>query len=196
MPSRESRTLTAEEIEEDLQKLDLNIRRLRIAYEQYFGGGLKREPILLRGAVQKLIKRYSDIAMQKYQHRFMFNSLVSRYNVFCEVWGKRLRELEEGPRRTGPGQARARDHLVAAHRFQDADRDHRMLRQLHAEFLQARRRSGGTRTNLSFEKFVQGVSAQVDQLKKRTGCGQVELRLVVSADHKVQLKARPDGRKR
>jgi len=195
MVKTDQRTISPHEIEEDMQKLEHGIRRLRIQYEQYFGGGLKREPVLLRGSVSKLIKRYNEIPMKKYQHRFLFNSLVSRYNVFCEMWGKRLRELEEGPRSAVPGGESARERLVAIHRYQAEDKDHRMLRQLHAEFLQARRRSGGKRSDISFEKFVQGVTAQTTRLQKSSGCKQVELRLVVGADRKVQLRARPGDKR-
>ena len=51
MSKHEKRTISADEIEEDMQKLEHGIRRLRIQYEQFFGGGLKREPVMLRGSV-------------------------------------------------------------------------------------------------------------------------------------------------
>ena len=191
MGNTKKNTITPNDIEEDLQKLEHGLRRLRIQYEQYFGGGLTREPVLLRGSVNKLIKRYNDVPMKKYQHRFLFNSLVSRFNVYCEIWSKRLREHEEGPRRAVHGAGAPRDQLLATHRFQDKERDHRMLRQLHSEFLRARRRAGGKRNEISFEKFSRGVAGQVDRLKKSSGCKQVELRLVLDANRKVQLKARP-----
>ncbi len=184
-----SKYLPPEEVEDDLNRLEHGIRQLRIQYEQFFGGGLSREPVLLRGRVTKLIKRYAETPLQKYHHRFRYNSLVGRYNIFCELWGKRLRSFEQHGRHLGVN-GKPRERLVATCRYQDEQRDHRALRKLHAEFLQARRHSG-VRTEISFDKFAKGVASQADRLRSKSGCAQVELRVVLGADNKVQLKAKP-----
>jgi hypothetical protein len=43
---------------------------------------------------------------------------------------------------------------------------------------------------VGFSDFVRGVASQAKNLRKKSGCEQIELRLVV-VDRKVHLRARP-----
>lgn len=83
-------------IDEDLADLDRGIQRLRIEYDQYFMGDGRREPIQLRGKIQKLITRYSSDPPRNTQLKFKFNSLVARYQALRSLWGRTLREIEAG----------------------------------------------------------------------------------------------------
>jgi hypothetical protein len=57
--------------------------------------------------------------------------------------------------------------------------------------MEARRASNGSNgNNLSFQKFVRGISSQTQRLRKESGCAEIELRVVVK-DDQVQVKARP-----
>jgi hypothetical protein len=84
------------DIDEALDELDQNIKRLRVEYEQYFHGALKREPSLLQGRVQKVIQQFSAEPPRSTRQKFRFNQLNSRYQVFRQQWGRTLRQIEEG----------------------------------------------------------------------------------------------------
>src|SRR5574340_149258 len=82
--------------EEDLQVLDQKLKQLRLDYEQYFLGSRPREPVLLRGEVQKLIALYSNVSIQNTAQRFKFSSLCSRYLTQRRQWDLVLRKIEDG----------------------------------------------------------------------------------------------------
>jgi hypothetical protein len=191
MKEKQKRVPSMAEIEEDINRLELGIRQLRIQYEMFFAGGMKREPTILRNNINKLVKRYNEVAIPKVAQRFRFSALVSRYNIFLELWSKRLRDMEEGDRTSRAEIQQTQENVVARCRLNDREADQRVLRKLHAQFLAARRREQkGAAKEISFERFARGVAAQTEQLRARAGCEEVELRLVVG-DGDVQIKARP-----
>ena len=179
-------------IEGDLRRLEVGIRQLKVQYDMFFAGALKREPIELRAEIDRIIKRHANSPIQKYAQRFHLNTLISRYNSLSELWGKTIRMREEGDR---PAPALAdrdepREQLVARCRFHDASTDRGELQRLYARFVETRKRLDAGKRVVSFEKFAQGVSNQSARLQKQSGCAEIELRVVLR-DQKVQVKARP-----
>lgn len=179
------------EIAEDLARLEAGIRQLKVQYDMFFAGSIPREPLELRGEIERLIRRYSRNPIGKYAARFQFNTLVGRFNSFSELWAKTLRQYEEGPRAMpGHGSRPGAETVVATCFVADAGREQENLRLLHAKFLEARRRNGEDGSTIPFDSFVRGIASQTGRLREKAGCDKVELRLVVR-DRKVQLKARP-----
>jgi hypothetical protein len=91
-----SENVDQEEIDEVLDELDQDIKRLRIEYEQHFAGTLRRPPMLTQGRVQKVILQFSATPPRSTRQKFRFNQLNSRYQVFRQQWGRTLRQIEEG----------------------------------------------------------------------------------------------------
>lgn len=87
-------------IERELNDLERGITALRIEYERFFGGELKRPPVPSRRALEATLRRLGNSDIEKAAERFRLQSLQSRYNSFVELWEKRLQAREEG--RTGP----------------------------------------------------------------------------------------------
>jgi hypothetical protein len=178
-------------VEADIARLETRLRELKIQYDMFFNGAIPRQPFELRADVERLIKRYSNAPIRKYAQRFHFNSLVSRFNSLSELWSKTIRTLEEGERPAPGAVGRARDEkILTTCRIHDPVKEQELLRFLHSRFLEARRKIGGVNGKVSFREFVRGVSSQAKTLRERSGCDEVELRIIV-ADRKVQLKARP-----
>ena len=182
------------DIEADLRRIEVGIRQVKVQYDMFFAGALKREPFELRAEVDKLIKRHANSPIQKYAQRFHLNTLISRFNSLSELWGKTMRSREEGDRpapaladREGP-----REQLVARCRFQGAQANPAELQRLYTRFVETRRRLDAGKRAVSFEKFAAGVSNQSQRLQKQSGCAEIEVRVVVH-DHKVLVKARPGG---
>ncbi len=180
----------ANEIEADLARLQVSIRQLKIQYDMFFAGSIPKQPMELRGEVERLIKRYGNVSIRKYAHRFHLNALVARYNALSELWGKTLRNLEEGERRVPALADRPpEERVLASALVADPARDHEALRLLHAKFVEARKKSGEDAADLPFDRFLRGIVAKTGKLRDESGCDKIELRLVVR-DRKVQLKAR------
>jgi hypothetical protein len=178
-------------IEADIARLEAGIRQLKVQYDMFFAGALPREPFELRNELDHLVRRASNVSTRKYAHRFHLNALIARYNAMSELWGKTLRSREEGDR-PPPQLADRRAARKATCRVGDgsSQADEPALRRLHREFESARRRRDSKAKEIGFESFVRGIRAQAARLRSKTGCGDVELRVVVQ-NGGVQLKARP-----
>jgi len=83
-------------LEEEFKILENKLLQLKLDYDQYFLGSRPREPVLLRGEVQKLIAMYSNTAIQNTAMRFKFGSICSRYQAFKRQWNEVLRQIEAG----------------------------------------------------------------------------------------------------
>jgi hypothetical protein len=180
--------------EPDLGRLEAGLRQLKIQYDMFFAGALPRPPVELRSEVERLIKLYSNTEIRNYATRFHFhlNSIVGKYNSMTELWAKMTRSTEEGDRPAPAVADRAGGNvqIVATCRVKDPKQDVESLRILHARFQEMRRKLGDTDGKIGFESFLTGVASQASRLREKSGCEEVELRLVVQ-DRKVQLKARP-----
>jgi hypothetical protein len=183
----------ASDLDADLERLDVGIRQLKIQYDMFQAGALAREPIELRGRIETLIRRYSQNPVGKYAQRFRFNALVARFNTFAELWGKRVRSMEEGEHRSQGFAERLgiRERLLARCRISDPAAEQAELRRLHSRFVEAQRRVGGADAKTpSFEAFQRGVANQTRRLREEAGCDSIELRLM-ECDDAVRIKARP-----
>ena len=83
-------------LEEDFKILENKLLQLKVDYDQYFLGSRPREPVMLRGEVQKLIAMYSNQAIQNTALRFKFGSICSRYQAYKRQWTEVLRQIEAG----------------------------------------------------------------------------------------------------
>jgi len=184
---------TAESMfQEDISKIEIGIKRLKVHYDMFFVGALAREPYEIRAQLERLIRRLSKEPNLKYAQRFQFNALVSRFNSLSELWAKTTRKLEEGNNRnrTKLDEFGIRERLIARARLSAASANDGHLKRLYRKFVDARRQNGQENKPLAFESFVRGVSIQAEKLRKESGCAEIELRVVLR-DHKVQVKARP-----
>ena len=84
----------------ELNDLDREITALRVEYERFFGGELRRPPVPGRRTLEETLRRLGNAEMEKAAERFRLQTLQSRYNSFAELWDKRMQAREEG--RTGP----------------------------------------------------------------------------------------------
>ena len=89
-------------VDEEFNRLEDDLRRLKIEYEVYFNGGSPRPPHDTLFRVEKTIKRYSsDQSKLNFSQRFRFTSLAQKYAVNSNLWRRKLQEKEEGRSLTG-----------------------------------------------------------------------------------------------
>ncbi len=86
-------------IDEELNLLEESVRRLKIEYDVYFGGGAKRPPSDTESRVQTLIRKFSDSSKLTSPQRFRYNGVAQRYAIFSDLWRKKMKIKEEGYRR-------------------------------------------------------------------------------------------------
>jgi hypothetical protein len=83
--------------DDELDKLEEDIRRLKNKYDQFFSGITKVPPSFERTQLEAYIHELSKQKMRDNTRRFRFNTILSRYNQYREMWARKMREREEGP---------------------------------------------------------------------------------------------------
>jgi len=83
--------------EEDLKRLDVEIKKLKIQFDLYFIGSIPKPPTDQRDALDKQVKQLQN-STKSVADRFLYNSLVNKFNAFSELWSKTLKNREEGVR--------------------------------------------------------------------------------------------------
>ena len=82
-------------IADDVILLDKKLNELITKYEQYFIGLEKREPLLLLGEVEKLVRRYTGTPINNTMYKHRYTMLVARLNTYREHWNRILKLMEE-----------------------------------------------------------------------------------------------------
>lgn len=85
-------------LEDELHQIDLEIKKLKIQFDLFFIGSLPKPPTDQREALERLVKKYQNTNIKSFADRFLYNSLVNKFNAFQELWSKGLRTKEEGVR--------------------------------------------------------------------------------------------------
>ncbi len=86
-------------IDEELNLLDQQLRRLKIEYEIFFNNPTKRPPADIEWKVSTLIKKFCDGSRMSFSQRFRYNEMAQRYAIQSDLWRKKMRIREEGYRR-------------------------------------------------------------------------------------------------
>lgn len=83
--------------DDELDKLEEDIRKLKNKYDQFFSGIQKSPPMHERRGVEVYIYELGKSKIRDNTRRFRYNQLLTRYNQYREMWGRKMREREEGP---------------------------------------------------------------------------------------------------
>ncbi len=204
-------------VDEELNLLDDAVRRLKVEYDIFFGGGSKKPPTDAEWRVQSLVKKYSDTQKLTFSQRFKYNTIVQRYAIYSDLWRQKLKIKEEGYRRPQDavlgiqGLRTAEEHGAAAPSHDTADStltetpppepfrvvcsggkaEQAVVRTLYDAMMQARKQSGEAASKAaSFESFRTFVKRKTEQMRKEFGCHAVEYSVEVQ-DGQVKLKAKP-----
>src|SRR3569832_229230 len=83
--------------DDELDRLEEMIRVVKNKYDQFFAGIQKMQPTTERRAIEVYIHEMSRLKLRDNTRRLRFNTLTSRWNQYREMWGRKMREREEGP---------------------------------------------------------------------------------------------------
>ena len=179
-------------VDEELDRLEDGIRRLKIEYEVYFSGGAPRAPRDTVYRVESLIMKYTaDASKLNFGQRFKFNQLVQKYVVNNELWRKKLRDKEEGrgqfgkPRREVEAPPPERGVVVVC---SDPEKEMAKVAQLLRALLEAKKKVGESADGLDPVTFTKFVQAQTQRVRESLGCSKVQFSVSVE-DGKVKFKA-------
>ena len=91
----QSRLDEAAEIDQQLKRLEDDIRKLKIDFDIYFNGATKRAPLEARARMEAYIKRVADNRNLTFAQRYYFNTLVARFTSYRELWRRSLKAKGE-----------------------------------------------------------------------------------------------------
>jgi hypothetical protein len=171
-------------VDEQLKRLEEDIRRLKIEFDIYFNGAAKRPPYDTKSRVETMLKRLGDDRTLSFAQRYLFNSLTARYTSFRELWRRTMQGREEGRDAAAAARATARDevsHGESAATFvcDDAHRDVPTVKQLYDALIEAKMKCGEPTGELSFPRFHHLIATKTDNIKERQGCDRVRFSIDV-----------------
>ena len=179
-------------VEEELDRLEDGIRRLKIEYEIFFNGSVPRAPHDTVYRVETLIKKYaSETSRLSFGQRFRFNQLVQKYAVHNDLWRKKLRDKEEGrgqfgkPRPEVEAPSPVRGVVVVC---SDPEKETAKVAQLFRALIAAKKKMGESVANLEPVSFAKFVQAQTQRVRESLGCSKVLFSVSVE-EGMVKLKA-------
>lgn len=88
--------LSNSEVEATVKELELKLERLRVFYEQYFLGLMKREPTVQLKDCVRLMRLLDQQQIKNTAIRFRFRALMQKFNSYRTYWSRTLREMEAG----------------------------------------------------------------------------------------------------
>jgi hypothetical protein len=90
-----SRVEASHEIDQQLSRMEDDIRKLKIDFDIYFNGASRRPPLEAKARVDAFIKRLSDNRNLTFAQRYLLNTLVARFVSHRELWRRQLRAKGE-----------------------------------------------------------------------------------------------------
>jgi hypothetical protein len=197
-------------VDENLNLLEESVRRLKIEYDVFFGGGAKRPPTDTEWRVQSFIKRLEGNKLT-FAQRFRYNSIAQKYAIFSDLWRQKMKIKEEGYRRPQDAllaieglreqpasQASASDRAAVTKEEEpqefhvacsDPEKEEETVRSLFAVMAKAKKKAGEEVPDSSFESFRAFLKRKTEQIRKEYNCRSVEYAVETNRGH-VRLKAK------
>ena len=181
-------------IEDQLTRIEEDIRRLKVEFDIYFNGAAKRPPYDTKMRVESHLKRLGDDRSLSFAQRYHYNSLATRYSSFRELWRRALQDREEGRGSMGArGTTREAPPAFERSEFACADVRHdvQTVKGVYDALIEAKRSCGEATRDLSFAKFHRLVVERTEALKENLGSERVVFSVDVDNGH-VSFKAKVD----
>ena len=188
--------------DDELDKLEEDIRKLKSKYDQFFSGIQKFPPMHERRLLEVYVYELGKQKMRDNGRRFRYSQLLTRYNQLRELWGRKMREREEGPldfrRRSAllnepiaptPPPSRVTspklDPYVKVAPGTNGEEIQRLYGDIEKEHLKL-----GRLPNITIEQLKSMIQKQSDLVREKYHVDVVAFRVDV-VDGKVKLKAKP-----
>jgi hypothetical protein len=202
-------------IDEELNTLDSQLRRLKIEYEIFFSNPNKRPPSDVEWKVLSLLRKFSDGGgRMNFSQRYRYNEMAQRYAIYSDLWRKKSRIREEGYRRPQDALLSVQgvrtteedhkhhhpvygvSHAAAAasgssqpftlHTVDQAERE--QVERLYNTLVAAKKKAGENVSG-NFDSFTTFVQKKTEQIRKQYKCENVEYSVELN-NGQVKLKAK------
>ncbi len=192
-------------VDEELNQLESQLRRLKIEYEVFFNNPAKRPPADVEWKVVAMLRKFSEGGKLSFSQRYRYNEIAQRYAIYSDLWRKKARIREEGYRRPqdallgvqgvriaehepehkvyGVGQRDGRPFVVS-----DAGAETEKVERLYQALTSAKQKHGESVSG-SLDSFKSFVQKKTDEIRKQHKCEKVEYAVEVQ-NGRVKLRAK------
>jgi len=189
------------------------IDSLQKEWELFFQGLRKLPPFKEKTLLETELRSLRNSTIQDNSLRFRMQNLQSRFNVYAEMWNRRMRELEEGPlhfkRRkivkaqiqqqmeelkcsdesSGRHEAiKPSDEKMQEILIHDPRAETGLLKNLFDRYLDEAERTTHRRPTISFDAFANHLSQQIESVERKRQCAAVAVSLSHDEEGKVKVK--------
>jgi hypothetical protein len=192
-------------IDQELDLLDDAFRRLKVEYDIYFAGGVKRPPVDNEARIVAKIRGFMENSRLNMVQRYRLQNAAQRLAVFSDLWRRKSRVKDLGYIRPvdkllgvgGFGQVdtpRSNVHELYDPEREDSEsfvlfsNDVFEVVPLYEAVVRARETVGMPLG--AFDSFASFVQLKTDSIRNQFKCDAVEYTVMVK-DGQVRLKARP-----
>lgn len=174
-------------LEEQIARLDKDLRDLIVSWERFFAGDLRAPPHADHSRLSNRLRALSGRPNQRRAEQFRIEQLQHRFTSYAANWERMLREREEGRGRFGGSGAAMPQTPAAANTGRSSSVDRGDGDSLYDRYVAAKREQGEN-IALDREKFEQQLAEKRKKLQTRLGH---DVRFEVMVDEgKVKLAAR------
>lgn len=172
-------------LQNKLNEIAADLRDLELAYERYFSGEEKREPLKQRTLFERKLRALSRRSIIRTDLRFRLDNLSGRYHTYAAHWNRIQRLMDEG---------KYQRHLPRGTQQNPAPgprREHDGADELYDRLLNAHRECALSTPPPDRTQFAAFLDRQKQQIQQRYGKREVEFRVVIENGRpKLRAKAR------
>jgi len=175
--------------DEDLTNFEEWLRRLKVEYHIFFNGNRKKPPDDLRIRLERLVKKLSESTDMSASQRFRFNTLITRFYVYRDLWRRTMLIKEMGgeikptaalnpeaaPLTTKPPMTAVRITIS------DPEAEEKKIRQLYNELLRIKG-DESKESPLPYQQFAKYITAQTRSIRERHNCSAVSFAIALEED--------------
>jgi hypothetical protein len=175
--------------DEDLTNFEEWLRRLKIEYLIFFNGNRKKPPDDLRIRLERLVKKLSESSDMSASQRFRFNTLITRFYVYRDLWRRTMLSKEMGEEikstvrsnpDTAPLTAKSPATVIKI-TISDPKAEEQKIQQLYNELIRIK----GNETKespLPYQQFAKYIAAQTRSIRERHNCSAVAFAIALEED--------------
>ena len=182
-----------------LDEIERSIFRIKVAYEKYFNGIERFEPLKELEDLKRTIRDIMVTPIRNTQQRYRFTQLKARLSSLEMYWRRNVSQMERGVHPKQIFRANLKESQTQeAQRLQQERRERqkmerqmeeRRFRSVYDQLVDARRQTGQS-TNISFDSVRESLKKQSRMIKSKFKCDDVQFRVEIQ-DGKPKMKAVP-----
>lgn len=174
-------------IEDELKNMEDGIRRLKVEYQIFFNGKRKKPPEDLRSKLDRIAKQLSDRSDMTHAQRFRYNTLLTRYYTFKNLWRQTILKQERGkengkessdaPKPVQKKTVKERIRLSLSDPKTEVDK----VKSLY-DTLVLCQKENSEEFAITFQQFAKYVASQTEHIRLNKGCPSVTFTIALEED--------------